>query len=355
MTPFAPHVSAFLQERLPLERRASEHTCATYAHALRLLVEFAAQQHRTAPSALALEQFDPALVLAFLRHLEAVRHNTPTTRNVRLAAIKSFMRFVEYRVPSALEQVRRILAIPSKKTDTRLIAYLTAAEMQAILDAPDPGTRAGVRDRAMLHVTLAAGLRVSELVGLRLDGVTCEPRVGIHVLGKGRRERTLPLWKETTTALRAWLAIRGPAPVPEVFLNARGNAMTRSGFEYVLERHVKSATRRCPSLGAKRVSPHVLRHTCAMVTLQATGDVRKVALWLGHASPQTTEMYLRADPTAKLDVLDAVAPPGLRKGRFRPTDKLIALLKQASDPSTNMRSSPGRTPPGTAHPGADSA
>lgn len=354
-TPLAPHVSAFLQERLPFERRASAHTCATYAHALRLLFEFAARQHQLSPSALPLEQIDASLVLAFLQHVEQVRHNAPTTRNVRLAAIKSFMRFVEYRVPSALEQVRRILAIPSKKTDVRLIAHLTAAEMQAILDAPDPRTRAGVRDRAMLHVAFAAGLRVSELVGLRLDGVAFDPRLSIQVLGKGRRERTLPLWKETTTALRAWLALRGPAPVPEVFLNARGHAMTRSGFEYVLDRHVQRAARRCPSLAAKRVSPHVLRHTCAMVTLQATGDVRKVALWLGHASPQTTEMYLRADPTAKLEVLNAVTPPGLRKGRFRPTDKLIALLKQTPDPSPVMRSRATQTPPDNAVAGAHSA
>jgi site-specific recombinase XerD len=303
-----------------------------------LLFEFAARKHSTSPSALQLEQIDASLVLAFLEHIEKVRHNTPTTRNVRLAAIKSFMRFVEYRVPSALAQVRRVIAIPSKKTDTRLIPHLASAEMQAILDAPDPRTRDGVRDRAMLHVGFAAGLRVSELVGLRLDGVTFEPRLCIHVLGKGRRERALPLWKETATALRAWLAIRGPAAVPEVFLNARGDVMTRAGFEYVLDRHVQAATQRCPSLEAKRVSPHVLRHTCAMHILQATGDVRKVALWLGHASPQTTEMYLRADPMAKLDALNAAPPPGLRKGRFRPTDKLIALLRKAPEAPSIMRS-----------------
>lgn len=330
MTALSPHVAAFLRERLPRERGASLHTCDTYAHSYRLLFEFAAKLSKTSPSALRLEQIDASLVLAFLAHLEKDRQSSPATRNVRLAAIKSLMRFVEHREPSALEQVRQILAIPTKKTDTRLVGYLVAEEMQALLDAPDPRTRDGTRDRAMLHVAFSAGLRVSELVGLRLDGVTFEPRLCIRVLGKGRRERALPLWKETAVALRAWLAVRGSAPVPEVFLNRRGEAMTRSGFEYILSRHRRIAAERCPSLRTKRVSPHVLRHTCAMMTLQGTGDVRKVALWLGHASIQTTEMYLRADPTAKLEALSAVVPPGLRKGNFRPPDKLIALLTAPS-------------------------
>jgi integrase/recombinase XerD len=326
MTPLAPHITAFLRERLPRERRASEHTCDTYAHAFRLLFEFAAARLGVTPSQLHLEQLDAALVLAFLDHLETARKNCPRTRNVRLAAIKSFMRFIEHRVPSSLDQVRRIVAIPSKKTDTRLVAYLSRDEMQAILDAPDPSRRDGVRDRAMLHVGFAGGLRVSELVNLRMEHLGFEPRLAIRVLGKGRRERVLPLWKETATALRAWLAIRALVSAPEVFVNTRGAAMTRSGFEYILERHVETARQHCPSLRGKRVSPHVLRHTCAMLTLQATGDLRKVALWLGHASVETTEMYVRADPTAKLDALNAVLPPTLRKGRFRPPDQLIASL-----------------------------
>lgn len=330
MTGLAAHITAFLRERLPRERGASPHTCDTYAHSYRLLFAFAAKQVKVAPSALRLEQIDASLVLAFLAHLERERKNSPVTRNVRLAAIKSFMRFVEHREPSALEQIRQILAIPAKKTDTRVVDYLVMDEMQALLDAPDPGTKAGIRDRAMLHVAFSAGLRVSELVGLRLDSLTFEPRLCIRVLGKGRRERALPLWKETAAALRAWLAVRGPVLAPEVFVNRLGDAMTRSGFEYILARHCATAAERCPSLRQKRVSPHVLRHTCAMMTLRGTGDVRKVALWLGHASIQTTETYLRADPTARLDVLNAVTPPGLRKGRFRPPDKLIALLAEGA-------------------------
>lgn len=326
MTPLAPHITAFLRERLAIERGASDHTCDTYAYCFKLLFEFASARLKIRPSRFSIEHIDAPLVLAFLAHIETHRKNCPTTRNIRLAAIRSFMRFVEYRVPSALEQVRQILAIPSKKTDTRLVAHLTLAEMQAVLNAPNPALRSGVRDRAMLHVAFAAGLRVSELVALRFDCLNFGPRLSIRVLGKGRRERVLPLWKETATAVRAWLAIRGPAAVPEVFLNAHGQTMTRSGFEYILDRHVMVASKKCPSLATKRVSPHVLRHTCAMLTLQATGDIRKVALWLGHANVQTTEMYVRADPTAKLDALNAVTPPALRKGRFRPPDQLIASL-----------------------------
>lgn len=326
MTPLATHITAFLRERLPLERGASVHTCDSYAYTFKLLFVFAADRLDIPPSQLALEHLDSPMVLAFLEHIERTRRNTAATRNVRLAAIRSFMKFVEYRVPSALDQVRQVLAIPMKRTDTRLVVHLTHTEMQAVLDAPNVRLRDGIRDRAMLHVACAAGLRVSELVGLRLDHVTFEPRLSVRVLGKGRRERVLPLWKETSTALRAWLAVRGPSPAPQVFLNAVGLPLTRSGFEYILEQHVARAAKHCPSLRDKRVSPHVLRHTCAMLALQATGDIRKVALWLGHASVQTTEMYVRADPSAKLEALKATAAPALRKGRFVPPDPLIAAV-----------------------------
>jgi integrase/recombinase XerD len=327
MTPLATHVSVFLRERLPLQRRASERTCDTYALALRLFFEFAAQRLKIRPSALALEQLDASLVLAFLTHLETQRHNGPATRNVRLAAIRAFMRFIEHREPSALEQVRRIQAIPMKRADTRLVHYLNCEEMQAVLDAPACDTCDGIRDRAMLYVAYSAGLRVSELVGLRMENLSFNPQLSIHVLGKGRRERALPLWRETASALRAWLALRPTAQAPEVFLNARGAAMTRAGFEYILDKHVQTAAQRCPSLLTKSVSPHCLRHSCALLILQSTGDIRKVALWLGHASTQTTEMYLRADTTTLLETMNTTIPPTLRKGHFRPPDQLIALLK----------------------------
>lgn len=278
MTPLAPHLTAFLQQRLRVERGASEHTCQSYCYAFQLLLSFASDKLKAAPSALSLEQLDAPLVLAFLEHLERVRGNSPQSRNVRLAAIKSFMRFVEHRVPPALEQVRRVLAIPSKKSDCRLVGYLIRDEIQAVLDAPDPTRRSGIRDRAMLHLAFAAGLRVSELVGLRRDELTFESHAVIRVRGKGRRERTLPLWKETSAALRAWLKVRGDAGPPELFLNDRGEPMTRSGFEYVLEKHAAVASSKVPSIAKKRISPHVLRHSCAMNILQATHDIRKVAV-----------------------------------------------------------------------------
>jgi site-specific recombinase XerD len=213
-----------------------------------------------------------------------------------------------------------------KRVDTRLIDYLNRDEMQALLDAPAPNTRDGIRDRAMLYLAYSAGLRVSELVGLRLENLIFSPRLSIHVLGKGRRERALPLWRETATALRAWLALRPTGQATEVFLNRRGAAMTRSGFEYILDKHVQTAARRSPSLITKSVSPHCLRHSCALSILQSTGDIRKVALWLGHASIQTTEMYLRADTTTLLETMNSTVPPTLRKGHFRAPDQLIELL-----------------------------
>ncbi len=327
MTALAPHIAAFLHVRLPAEQGASEHTRDSYSYAFQLLFTFAGEKLKISPSSLQLEHLDAPLILSFLENLESVRANKAASRNVRLAAIKSFMRFVEHRVPSAIEQVRRILAIPAKKADIRLVGYLSVDEMKAILETPVPTTRMGIRDRAMLLLGFTAGLRVSELVGLRLENVSLQLPASIFVRGKGRRERNLPLCRETAQALRAWLAIRGQALVPELFLNARDKQMTRSGFEYILRKHINAAVKHCPSLGKKRVSPHSLRHTCAIVTLKATRDIRKVALWLGHSSIQSTEIYTRVDPSEKLEAIEALTPPVLRRGRFRPPDKLLQLLK----------------------------
>jgi integrase/recombinase XerD len=330
MTPIAPHITAFLQHRLPIERGASDNTSQSYAYAFKLLFEYAAATLRKPPSELQLEQIDAPLVLGFLNHLETVRRNGPNSRNTRLAAIKSFMHFMEYRTPAAMEQITRILAIPAKRTDTRLVRHLTVDEMQAILDSPDPTRRDGIRDRAMLHLCFAGGLRVSELIGLQTCDLKLQPHASILVHGKGRKERCLPLWKETATALRAWLAVRGTVMTPDLFLNARCEAITRSGFEYILRKHAQAAVTQCPSLLKKRISPHVLRHTCALTVLQATKDLRKVSLWLGHAHMQTTEIYTRADPSVKLEALEAIVAPGLRSGRFKATDELIASLNPKS-------------------------
>jgi integrase/recombinase XerD len=336
MTPLAPHITAFFEHRLPLERGASDNTRDSYAYAFRLLLKYTSDRLKVPPSKLQIEQIDAPLVLDFLDHLQSTRGNGASSRNTRLAAIKSFMHFLEYRVPSALEQIRRVLAIQTRKTESRLVNHLTVDELQSILDAPQPTTRDGIRDRAMLHLCFAGALRVSELIGLRLTDVTLQPDPRILVHGKGRRERCLPLWKETTSTLRSWLAIRGVAAVPELFVNARGEAMSRSGFEYILHKHVRSATARCPTLSKKRVHPHALRHTSALFILQATKDLRKVSLWLGHASIQTSEMYTRVDPSVKLETLESIVAPTLRSGRFKATDKLIASL----NPTTFMRSEP---------------
>lgn len=330
MTPIAPHITAFLRERLPLQRGASPHTCESYAYAFQLLFAFASARFKVTPSQLALEQIDASLVMDFLADIESGRGNCARTRNTRLAAIKSFMRFVEHRVPSVLEQSLRVLAIPTKKTTTPLIRYLSVAEMQAILNAPDLHTRAGIRDRAMLHLGFAAGLRVSELVGLPLSAVTLQPAPAIRVMGKGRKERSLPLWKQTASDLRAWLAVRGNVAVPELFVNARGESMTRKGFTYLLDKYTETARQCCASLKDKHISPHALRHACAMMMLQATGDLRKVSLWLGHAQMQTTEIYLRMDPMEKIDAIEKVTPPTLKRGRFTAPDKLIAVLQGAT-------------------------
>lgn len=330
MTPIASHITDFLQQRLPVERGATDNTCESYAYAFKLLFEYASHRLKVAPSELHLEQLDEPLIVKFLDHLETKRGNGANSRNVRLAAIKSFMRFMEYRVPTALQQIKRILAIPKKKTETRLVRHLTVEEMQAILNAPEPTTRDGIRDRAMLYLCFAGGLRVSELIGLRIEDITLQPHASILVHGKGRRQRCLPLWKETTSALRAWLAVRGTVSVPELFFNARGEPMTRSGFEYILHKHARIAATSCPSLSTKRISPHVLRHTCALTVLQATNDLRKVSLWLGHANMQTTEIYTRSDPSIKLEALESVVPPKLRSGRFKATDALIASLQVGS-------------------------
>ena len=330
MTALAPHLAAFLREHLPQERKASPHTCAAYAYSFQLLVCFAASQLEVRPCQLEIEQLDAPLILAFLRHIESERHNSARTRNARLAAINSFFRFLEYRLPSCLDQSRRIHAIPMKKTDEALIGYLTREEMQALLNAPDPRTKFGVRDRAMLYLAFAAGLRVSELISLRLDHLDGQACSSIHVMGKGRRERVLPLWKETATALRAWLAIRPRDGCPELFPNAAGRAMTRSGFEYILAKHVAVAAQERPSIAKKRVyaprsAPH-LRHAHAS---SDTGRSQGLALAWPRQPSEHRDLSARR-PDGKARSAAAVAPLTLQRGRFHAPDKLLAMLKTAS-------------------------
>ena len=230
-------------------------------------------------------------------------------------------------MPSCLNLALQVRALPQKVADTPLIDWLDRTEMQAILDAPDPATVPGLRDRAMLHLCYAAGLRVSELTTLTIDSLSGPQLETIRVLGKGRRERELPLWKETRTVLQRWLDVRPSTSNEYLFLNARGRAMTTDGFAYVLRKHVAMATRTVASINAKRVTPHVLRHSAAMAILHATGDIRKVSLWLGHADIRTTEMYVRASPAEKLGILATNTPPSIRPGSFPGVrDSLMALL-----------------------------
>ena len=260
----------------------------------RLLVPYAASRVGVRPCQLKIEHLRAPLLGTFLESLEKDRENTVGTRNIRLAAIKSFFRYLEYRVPSCLDLALQVSAIPQKQADKPLIDWLDGNEMQAILDAPNTGTVAGLRDRAMLYVCYAAGLRVSELTALTLDSLSGPQLECIRIMGKGRRERELPLWKETKTVLNEWLDVRPAVNNRYLFLNARGRPLSSDGFAYILKQHVATAAQKLPSVKDKRVTPHVLRHSMAMTILHATGDVRKVSLWLGHADIKTTEAYLRA-------------------------------------------------------------
>ena len=327
MADLAAPLATFLRDYLPRDRGTSRHTVESYALCFKLLVIFAADKHGIRPCTLDIGHLDIATLLEFLEHLERGRGNGVRTRNARLAAIKAFFRFLEFRRPGYLDLAAQVRQIPAKKGDVPLIGSLDRAETRALLDAPDPGTVAGTRDRAMLCLTYNAGLRVSELVGLALDDLRMPALDEVHIIGKGRRERILPLWKETRSALREWLAVRPESADRHLFLNAMGTGMTRRGFAKRLVLHAQTAARSAPSIAEKTVSPHLLRHTCAIHTLEATGDVRKVSLWLGHASLQTTEMYLQADPTDKLDTLDKWRPPSLKKGKFKGVqDELLAML-----------------------------
>lgn len=330
MTALAPHLSVYLLEHLPRDRSASRHTVDSYAYGFQLLVGFAARQLHLRPCNIQIEQLTVGLILDFLEHIESVRANTARTRNARLAAIKSFFKFLEYRAPCCLALAQQVHAIPSKRIKLPLVDYLTRAELQALLDAPDRRTSVGVRDRAMLNLAYAGGLRVSELVGLQLDDIRLPAVDQIHVLGKGRRERVLPLWKETQIVLKDWLRIRPQSDDRSVFLSNRSEAMSRYGFAERLAAHVKTAQRSAVSLARKRVTPHVLRHTCAVHTLEATGDIRRVALWLGHSSIVSTEIYLRIDPAQKLEILNAGAAPQIKRGAFKGvSDRLLAMLAGA--------------------------
>ena len=275
----------------------------------------------------------PGELVDNLDHLETQRQNTISTRNVRLAAIKSFFRYLAYRAPSCLDLAQQVHAMPMKRHDVISVPHVERDEIRALLDAPDTATAAGRRDRAMLHLAYAAGLRVSELITVMVGDLGYPHLDTVHVTGKGRRRRVLPLWKETRTIIRDWLAVRPPCRSDHLFLNARRGAMSRHGFAHRLSVHAATAAETVPAIGEKRIFPHILRHSCAFHTLEATGDIRKVSLWLGHASIQSTEIYLRSDPVGKLEILGQTVPPSINRGTFKDaTDRVIAVLQEARNP-----------------------
>lgn len=330
MTSLAPLLSDYLQVHLPKERSLSPHTISTYAHCYTLLLRFASEKLSKRPSDLAVRDIDPKMVLAFLDHIETERSNGIRTRNARLAAIRAWFKYIEYREPSCLDQCLRMRSIPRKRADEKLIHHLTTDEVNALLNAPNTATVTGTRDRAMLQLCYNAALRVGELLSVRMEDFPGRELSTVHIVGKGRRERVLPLWKETRLALSAWLERRPHGNTPELFLNKYGVRMSRDGFALRVKVYVAKAAEREPSIANKSVTPHTLRHSCAVHTLAATRDIRKVALWLGHSSIQTTEQYLRVDALEKLAVMNAVVPPTLERGTFKArSDKVMDMLGEA--------------------------
>jgi site-specific recombinase XerD len=328
MSTLAPLLEAFFTDRLLQQRHASPHTITAYRDAFRLLLAFAHQTLGKAPSALDLREFDAPFIARFLSHLEAKRGNGAATRNARLAAVHSFFRYVALREPAHAAVIQRVLAIPHKRAEKTLIAFLTRPEVEALLAAPDQATVIGRRDHALLLLAIQTGLRVSELTQLRVEDVRLD-RSGAHVRcrGKGRKERVTPLTVQTARVLRAWLKERDPSPTEPLFASRRGDVMSRDAVERVAEKHRNSAATTCRSLKAKRVSPHVLRHTSAMLLLQADVDRSVIALWLGHESVKTTEIYLHADLSVKERAIARTAPLRVGRKRFRPADRLLAFLE----------------------------
>jgi integrase/recombinase XerD len=326
-TTFAGHVQAFFTDRLLRQRRASPHTIAGYRDTFRLLLRFAERRLGKAPSTLLLEELDAPFVGEFLDHLEKERGVAARSRNTRLAAIHSFFQYVSFQEPARADQCRRVLAIPSKRYERRLIEYLNPEEIDALLAAPDRATWIGRRDRTLLLVAIQTGLRVSELVGLRRDHVVLGVGAHIRCKGKGRKERCTPLRQEAVEVLTQCFRECPAEPAAPVFPSSRGGPLSRDAVERLVSRHQRTAERQCPSLKRKKVTPHVLRHTTAMQLLRAGIDRSVIALWLGHESVETTQMYLHADLRLKADALEKVTPLDVRPGRFRPDDELLAFLE----------------------------
>ena len=327
MSALAPTMQAFFTERLIGQRQASPHTITAYRDAFRLLLVFAQQRTGIEPHALDIDDLDAALVTAFLDHLERDRGNNPRTRNARLAAVRSLYRYAALRHPEHAATIARVLAIPTKRHDRAIVCYLDEHETAALLAAPDQARWIGRRDHALMTLTIQTGLRVSELITLRCQDAHLAGAPHIHATGKGRKQRITPLTNPTADVLRCWTKERAGAPNQPLFPTSRGRALSRDAVALLVSRHAKTASRSCPTLATKAVSPHVLRHTAAMNLLHAGVDTSVIALWLGHESTEATQIYLHADMAIKERALARTTPVGVKPGRYRPADALLAFLE----------------------------
>jgi integrase/recombinase XerD len=326
MSDLAPLLQGFFTDKLMLQRQASPHTVAAYRDTFKLLLGFLAQRASRPPARLSITDLDAPAISAFLQHLETSRGNTTVTRNARLAALHSFFRYAALRAPEHAAIIQRALAIPPKRFDRAIVTYLTGPETDALIAAPDQATWHGRRDHALLLVAVRTGLRVSELTGLTLADVHLGPGPHLRCRGKGRKDRCTPLTSLTARTLRTWLKEHQGQPADPLFPTRSGTPLSRDAVERLVARHARTATARCPSLTSKKVTPHTLRHSTAMALLRAGTDTSVIALWLGHESPETTQVYLHADMEIKERALARLTPAGGTVGRYTAPDTLLAFL-----------------------------
>jgi integrase/recombinase XerD len=319
-------IQRFFTDRLCTQMEASHHTVAGYRDTFRLLLRFASAKHSKSPVKLGVEDIDADLVADFLIHGETARGNSARSRNTRLAAIRSFFRYVAMTDPTWLLHCQRILAMPNKRYVRRAVTFLDAGEIAALLAAPDRTTWAGRRDHALLLLAVQTGLRASELVGLRCSDVALGTGAHVRCMGKGRKERCTPLRRDTAKLIEAWIGNHGDVNRP-LFPSIRGEQLSRDALEHLVRKHCLTASRTCPSLATKRVTPHTLRHSTAMDLLHHGVDQAVIALWLGHESVATTQIYIHADMRVKEKALARVAAPATPTGRYRPDDQLLAFLE----------------------------
>ena len=320
-------IQQFFTDRLCIQMEASPNTIAGYRDTFRLLLRFTSGQTGRAPTKLKIEDMDSALVGEFLAHVEAKRHNSARSRNARLAAIRSFFRFVAMNEPAYMLHCQRILAMPSKRYVRRTVEFLDRTEMDALLTAPDRSTWIGRRDHAILIVALQTGLRVSEIVNLRRRDIVTGTGAHVRCEGKGRKQRCTPLRQESLKVLHVWIREQTGTDDDPLFTTARGTKLSRDALERLVQKHTLVASKSCRSLVGKRVSPHVLRHSTAMELLHHGVDQSVIALWLGHESVETTQIYMHADLRLKEKALARITAPASHPGRYRPDDTLLAFLE----------------------------